>query len=686
MASASLHHAENLRTLQRASLGSAERFSHEESAMSGDAIWVLTERLAGEHIAQLYSSDTVLIESLRVFATHGLSRGEAVFLVLTPPHRDLLLVRLAAEGLDVEGLQDKGQLLIRDAATLLASITRDGMPDETLFATKVGEVIERARSGGTRKVRVFGEMVNLLWRSHTPAAIRLEELWNDLIARSELSLFCAYSMNHGRERFPEALRAAHSHIIPSAMAEASGDAIVGHTLDRRIVYWNQGAERLFGYAPDEVIGHSSAVLMPPGHDELPGVIERIRRGELVPHYDTSRRRKDGTVIDVSVAVSPIRTRDNDLVGVSVVARDISERKRVEEALARLAAIVDSSEDAIIGKTLDTTIISWNRGAERIYGYTATEAIGQPIGMLLPPGSEDEVPAIMERIRRGEKVEHYETKRQRKDGTIIDVSVTVSPIKTRDGEVIGASAVARDITERKQAESARAQIVRLEQSEAARRLLLERVFETQEQERHRIARELHDEAGQLMASVLVGLRALDDAATIDDAKAQSRRLRAVAVKALDEVGRLARGLHSSVLEDHGLAVALQRYVAEYSTTHNITVDLALNETDARNLSPAVQLAVFRVVQEALTNVVKHSGATAVRVRVARSANRLKTIIADNGRGFETDAASAHSEAHLGLQSMRERAAILGGTLRVRSGAKGTMISVRVPLGPRDPSAR
>lgn len=428
------------------------------------------------------------------------------------------------------------------------------------------------------------------------------------------------------------------------------------------------------------------VLMPPGHNELPAVIERIRRGELVPHYDTRRRRKDGTVIDVSVAVSPIRTRDNELVGVSVVARDMSERNRAEEALARLAAIVDSSEDAIIGKTLDTTIVSWNHGAERIYGYTATEAIGQPIGMLLPPGSEDEVPAIMARIRRGKKVEHYETKRQRKDGTIIDVSVAVSPIKTPDGDVIGASAIARDVTERKQAESARAQIARLEQSQAAHRLLLQRVFETQEQERRRIARELHDEAGQLMASLLVGLRALDDATAIDDAKAQSRRLRSVAVKALDEVGRLARGLHSSVLDDHGLAVALQRYVAEYSTTHNIAVDLALDETDARNLLPVVQLAVFRVVQEALTNVVKHSGATAIRVRLARSANGLKTTIADNGRGFEPDAVSAHSEAHLGLQSMRQRAAILGGTLRIRSGGRGTTIAVRMPLGPRDPSAR
>jgi PAS domain S-box-containing protein len=685
MASATLNHRENLRTLSH-SRDSADRFSDKEIAMSADAIWVLADRLGGEHIAQLYSSDTVLIESLRIFTTYGLSRREAVFLVLTPPHRDLLLQRLVVDGLDVGGLQNEGQLLLRDAATLLASITRDGMPDETLFATNVGEVIERARSGGTRKVRVFGEMVNLLWRSNTPAAVRLEQLWNDLIERSELSLFCAYSTSHEHKRFPEALRAAHSHIIPSAMAETSSDAIVGHTLDPRIVYWNQGAERLYGYAPDEVIGQPSSILMPPGHNELPAVIERIRRGELVPHYETRRRRRDGTVIHVSVAVSPIRIRDDELVGVSVVARDISERKRAEEALARLAAIVDSSEDAIIGKTLDTTIISWNHGAERIYGYTATEAIGQPIGILLPPGSENEVPAIMERIRRGEKVEHYETKRQRKDGTIIDVSVTVSPIKTPDGDVIGASAVARDVTERKQAEAARAQITRLEQLQVAHRLLLERVFEAQEQERRRIARELHDEAGQLMASLLVGLRTLDDATAIDDAKAQSRRLRAVAVKALDEVRRLARGLHSSVLDDHGVAVALQRYVAEYSTTHNIAVDLALDEIDARNLLPAVQLAVFRVIQEALTNVVRHSGATAIRVRVARSGSGLKTTIADNGRGFEADAVSADSEAHLGLQSMRERAAIVGGTLRVRSGARGTTIAVRVPLGPRDPSAR
>ena len=651
--------------------------------MSAEAIWILAERIAGEHIAQLYSHETVLVESLRMFTTHGVSRGEAVLLVVTPSHRDLLLHHLEGDGFDVGGLQHDGQLLLLDAAELLTRFMVDGMPDAALFRMSVGEIVERVKARSNRKVRVFGEMVDLLWRSNQPAAIRLEQLWSELIESSDLSLFCAYSTNHVHENFPEALRTPHSHIITSAMVESSADAIVGHTLDRRIVCWNRGAESIYGYAPDEVIGQPSSILMLPGQNELPAVIERIRRGEQVEHYETRRLRKDGAVIDVSIAVSPISTHDGEVVGVSVVGRDISERKQTEEALLRLAAIVNSSDDAIIGKTMDTTIVSWNRGAERIYGYTAAEVVGRPISILLPPGSEDEVPAIMDRLRRGEKVDHYETKRQRKDGTVIDVSVTVSLIKTRSGQTIGASAVARDITERKQAEAARSTITRLEASQAAHRLLLERVFETQEQERRRIARELHDEAGQLMASLLVGLRALDDSRTVDEAKARAQRLRGIAARAIDEVSRLARGLHSSVLDDHGLGVALQRYVADYRTAQNIATDLTLNEADMIDLPPAVQLAVFRIVQEALTNVARHSGATAITIRLARSSTRLDATIEDNGSGFEVNAAGVDSKAHLGLQSMRERAAILGGMVSVTSGSTGTTIRVQLPLEERDP---
>src|ERR1700682_2934981 len=177
------------------------------------------------------------------------------------------------------GLQHDGQLLLLDAAEVLTKFMLDGLPDATLFRMSVGEIVERMKSKGNRKVRVFGEMVDLLWRSNQPAAISLEQMWSELIASSDLSLFCAYSTSYVHESFPDALRTPHSHIITSAMVESSGDAIVGHTLDQRIVYWNRGAESIYGYAPDEVIGQPSSILMPPGQNDLPGVIERIRRGE-----------------------------------------------------------------------------------------------------------------------------------------------------------------------------------------------------------------------------------------------------------------------------------------------------------------------------------------------------------------------------------------------------------------------
>jgi PAS domain S-box-containing protein len=143
------------------------------------------------------------------------------------------------------------------------------------------------------------------------------------------------------------------------------------------------------------------------------------------------------------------------IGTVTVLIDVTERssmeQRVEQDLRRLAAIIESNEDAIISKNLDGVIVSWNSGAERLFGYTAAEAIGRPVTMLIPPERIDEEPGILARIRRGERIEHYDTVRRRKDGSAVDISLTVSPIKAPDGTIIGASKIARDITERKQAE-------------------------------------------------------------------------------------------------------------------------------------------------------------------------------------------------------------------------------------------
>ena len=172
-------------------------------------------------------------------------------------------------------------------------------------------------------------------------------------------------------------------------------------------------------------------------------------------------------------------------------------------------------------------------------------------------------------------------------------------------------VITDLSEQK-----RKQAEEIKQAEAMQRLLLEHTLLAQEEERRRIARELHDEAGQLLTALLVGLRTLEDARKLADVKVQGQRLREITAQAIDEVGRLARGLHPTVLDDLGLGVALSRYAAEYAKTHNIAVDLTLNELDSSNLPPGVQIAVYRILQEALTNVARHSGASAVSIRFAR----------------------------------------------------------------------
>jgi PAS domain S-box-containing protein len=239
----------------------------------------------------------------------------------------------------------------------------------------------------------------------------------------------------------------------SAIIESSDDAIVSKNLDGVILTWNRGAERIFGYTAEEAVGKPVTILIPPDRlDEEPDILDRVRRGERIDHYETVRRHKDGSLLDISLTVSPIRNQSGRVVGASKIARDITDRKRDDLAAQWLAAIVESSDDAIISKNVDGIIQTWNRGAERIFGYKAEEVVGKPVTILIPPDRLDEEPGFLARIRRGERIDHYETVRRRKDGTLLDVSLTVSPVKDRHGQVTGASKIARDITERKKVEA------------------------------------------------------------------------------------------------------------------------------------------------------------------------------------------------------------------------------------------
>jgi signal transduction histidine kinase len=219
----------------------------------------------------------------------------------------------------------------------------------------------------------------------------------------------------------------------------------------------------------------------------------------------------------------------------------------------------------------------------------------------------------------------------------------------------------------------------EQKAVIQRLVLDRTLHVQEEERRRIARELHDEAGQLLTSLLVGLRTLTDSRRLTEAKRQAKAMREIASSAIEELSRLARGLHSSVLDDLGLEAAIRRYTEDFTATHHIECSLDLGNDDASSLSRDAQINIYRIVQEALTNVARHSQATRVSVGLREQESALVVAIADNGCGLPGNQVGADLSQHLGIESMRQRAAIVGGELQLISEAqRGLKVVVRIPV--------
>jgi len=250
----------------------------------------------------------------------------------------------------------------------------------------------------------------------------------------------------------------------AAIVDSSDDAIIGKTLDGVITSWNSSAVRIFGYTSAEAIGQHITLIIPkerwPEEDD---VLARVRAGQRVDHFETVRMAKGGQTVAVSTTVSPIRDPSGRIIGASKIARDISGRRQEEITQARLAAIVESSDDAIVSKTLDGVITSWNTAAERMFGYPASEAVGQHITLIIPQERRREEDHVIARIRRGERLSHFETVRRRKDGQLVEVSLTVSPIRDAHGNVVGASKVARDISERRALEQIRRTLFEREQT-------------------------------------------------------------------------------------------------------------------------------------------------------------------------------------------------------------------------------
>jgi len=250
-------------------------------------------------------------------------------------------------------------------------------------------------------------------------------------------------------------------VIGTHLLEALPVAVYTTDGEGRITYYNQAAADLWGCRPE--LGSSEwcgswKLYWPDGrplpHDQCPMAIA-LKEGRPVRGMEAIAERPDGSRVPFMPFPTPLYDSSGELLGAVNMLVDISDRNRAGEYEQRLISIITSSDDAILSKDLNGIITSWNRGAQQLFGYTAEETIGRPITMLIPTERHNEEPKILARIRSGERIDHYETIRRRKDGSLIEISLTVSPIKNAEGEIIGASKIARDITERRRAQEQQA---------------------------------------------------------------------------------------------------------------------------------------------------------------------------------------------------------------------------------------
>ncbi len=459
-----------------------------------------------------------------------------------------------------------------------------------------------------------------------------------------------------------------------ALVESSHDAIIGVSMDGAIESWNASAEALYGYRAEEAIGRPLEILAPPDRfTELQSKLENAGQGRRIETYETERVRKDGVAIAVSVTASPVRDDVGRVVGTSGIHRDITERKRAEAALRHLAAIVESSDDAILSTDTAHVIRSWNAGAERLFGYAAVEAIGKDVEALLnAPAARAQVRRAREALDCGAALVRYEGTRERKDASLVGVAVAISAMRDASGALTGYSVVIHDITERRRTEE------RLRESEEHLRALAGHLESAREEERARMARGIHDELGQMLTALRLDLSWLANRlrGPTPGAKRKLGEMIAIADEAIEAGRRIVADLRPPILDDLGLVPAVQWFAEHLGKRAGLRIRL-LTDGGEPELEPSLAIAGYRIVQEALTNIARHAHARNVEVWVGARGGNLVLEVRDDGCGIP---ASAESDPRsFGIAGMRERARMAGGTLEVSGTAGvGTLVRVAIPI--------
>lgn len=529
-----------------------------------------------------------------------------------------------------------------------------------------------------------------------------------------LGLVVCFRDDSNRQEAEGALR------LRASIVDSSADAIISKNLDGIINSWNRGAVRLFGYTPAEAIGRNITLIIPPDRlDEEERLLRLLRRGEQPEDLETVRLHKDGTPREVSLRISPLKDAAGRVVGASKVVRDITERKRAERALReseeRFRAIVDTSPECVKLISMDGAVLQMNSSGLSMMGAVSPEMIvGNSIYAFVAPHDRDKYRAFNEKICRGEKGT-LEFDLLGLDGVPRRMETHAAPLRMQDGTTVQL-AVTRDITERvrvenelrdneerlrkladglesqvsvraRQLEERNAEVI--QQSEQLRELS-NRLLKTQDEERRRIARELHDGVGQLLAALSMNFSMLvhEKSKLGPEASRSLDENIQLLEQASKEIRTMSHLLHPPLLDEVGLESALRWYVDGFAERSKIDVRMNLDPDFSDGLPRDLALALFRVVQECLTNVHRHSESKTATVGIDRSHGGITLEVSDQGKGISQDIRTKISTgegAGVGLRGIRERVRQFGGRLEVHSDDTGTRIVAILPFPEADSSA-